>query len=393
MESPPANASVSPASATPAETDRDRLFKLSLDLLCIAGLDGRFKQVNPSWTRVLGWSEEELLSRLVADFMHPEDRERTLAARAGLAKGVPVRGLENRYRCKDGSYRWLAWQTTIEPGATTVFAVARDVTERRRLDEENLILSKLESTGILAGGIAHDFNNLLSGLMLSLEMIKLNGPLNAEQENYRHEAMAAAHAAHTLTERLIAFANGGGSVRKPTELAPLLRQSLELALRGSHVRGECDVAADLWPAEIDADQIAQVIRNLALNASEAMPHGGRVQLRAENAVLTAPNPLEIPAGNYVRIDLTDAGAGIAPELLPKIFDPYFSTKRRGTQKGMGLGLTICHTVVERHGGALTVSSQPGQGTTVQCHLPASPLAAPPLTPTPAPEAGPSPLNS
>ncbi|MBC7366829.1 MAG: PAS domain-containing protein [Undibacterium sp.] len=322
--------------------------------------------------------------------MHPEDRERTLEARANLAEGVPVRGLENRYRCKDGSYRWLAWQTAIEPGATTVFAVARDVTERRRLDEENLILSKLESTGILAGGIAHHFNNLLFGLMLSLEMIKLDGPLNAEQETYRHEAMTSAHAAHTLTERLIAFANVGGSVRKPTELTPLLRQSLELALRGSHVRGECDVAVDLWPAEIDADQIARLIRNLALNACEAIPRGGRVQLRAENVVLTAPNQLEIPAGHYVCISMADAGAGIAPDLLPKIFDPYFSTKRRGSQKGMGPGLTICYTVIERHGGALTVNSLPGQGTTVQCQFPASLPDTPPLTPASAP--GPAPLS-
>ena len=373
MQAPQGPLSSSAAQLVQAEADRDRdrLFDLSLDLMCIAGLDGCFKQVNPSWTRVLGWSREELLSRPIAEFMHPEDRERTLRARADLARGIPVRGLENRYLCKDGSYRWLSWQSSVEPGAATVFAVARDITERRQLDHEHLILSKLESTGILAGGIAHDFNNLLTNLQLNLEMIGLTGPLAPTQKQHVSQARETLHAARALTEQLLTFAQGGVSAHRIIDLKNLLQQSLDVALSGSNVRGESTFAPDLWPVEVDEAQIGQVIRNLVLNARESMPAGGIVRLRAENVALDSGLGTDSPSGNYVRIAVIDEGAGIPPEVLPKIFDPYFSTKQRGAQKGMGLGLTICHSVLQKHGGTIAVESRPEHGTTVLCHLPAA----------------------
>jgi PAS domain S-box-containing protein len=353
------------------EDDRERHFNHSLDLLCIAGLDGYFKQVNPSWTRVLGWSRSELLARPVAEFIHPEDRERTLLARANLAKGVPVRELENRYLCKNGTYRWLSWQSSIEPGNSTVFGVARDITERRQIEHGHLIVSKLQSTGILAGGIAHDFNNLLTGLMLNLEMIRLGGDLNPQQHKHVQQALDIARAANVITAQLLTFASGGDMVHKSTDLRKLLQQSLELALSGSNSRGDHQIAPDLRPAEVDEDQIAQVIRNLVLNAREAMPDGGIVLLQAENIGLDSSNNLELPPGNYLRISVSDEGEGIPPEILPRVFDPYFSTKQRGNQKGMGLGLTICHSVIRKHGGTITVDSQVARGTTIHCYLPAS----------------------
>ncbi|MEZ0218036.1 MAG: ATP-binding protein [Rariglobus sp.] len=363
------------AQPTQAAAERDRLFNLSLDLLCVAGLDGYFRQVNPSWTRVLGWTPEELLARPVADFMHPEDRERTLQARAGLAKGVPVRGLENRYLCKDGAYRWLSWQSSVEPGAKTVFAVARDITERRQADQERLVLSKLESTGILAGGIAHDFNNLLASLLLNLEMIEVFGPLNDRQKPLLRQALETVESSQTLTEQLLTFADGGAWSRNLTDLRPLLQHSLELGLGGSSLLGECLLPPDLWPAEVDASQISQVVRNLVLNAREASAEGGRVMLRAENLPLAACNTPNLRPADYLHISVHDEGAGIPAEALPKVFDPYFSTKRRGPQKGMGLGLTICHAVVQKHGGTLLIDSTPGGGTTVHCYLPAALPAA------------------
>ena len=385
MQAPhgPLSSSAMQPSQVEADRDRDRLFDLSLDLMCIAGLDGYFRQVNPSWTRVLGWSKDELLSRPISDFMHPEDRERTLRARADLARGIPVRGLENRYLCKDGSYRWLAWQSSIEPGAATVFAVARDITERRQSDHEHLILSKLESTGILAGGLAHDFNNLLTNLQLNLEMIGLTGPLAPHQKQHVSQAGETLHAARALTEQLLTFAQGGVSAHRIMDLKPLLQRSLDVALSGSNVRGESALAPDLWTAEVDEAQIGQVIRNLVLNAREAMPAGGTVRLRAENVVFDTSQSADSPPGDYVRITVTDEGAGIPPEVLPKIFDPYFSTKQRGAQKGMGLGLTICHSVLQKHGGTIAVESRPERGTTVFCHLPAARFhAAPTVAPAP-----------
>ncbi len=375
----------------PPESGYDRLFNLSFDLLCIAGLDGYFKRVNPSWTRVLGWSEAELLSRPVESFMHPEDRERTLEARKQLARGEPVRELENRYLCKDGSHRWLSWQSVVEPGASTVFAIARDITERRQREHEQLVMSKLESTGILAGGIAHDFNNLLAGLLLNLEMVSACGATSAEQDGFLQQARQSVHAAKALTQQLLAFADGGVASRRIVEVKGLLRRTLELALGGGEIRGECVLAPDLWPADIDEALIGQAVRSLVLNAREATPAGGTVRLVAENTTLAAAHGAGLPAGDYLCIRIMDAGAGMPRDVLARAFDPYFSTKQRGTQKGMGLGLTIARTAIRQHGGAIAVDSTPGGGTTVTCYLPAARAEAAavpvePRTDAPAPAA-------
>ncbi|ACB75443.1 PAS/PAC sensor signal transduction histidine kinase [Opitutus terrae PB90-1] len=368
--SPFAVPTTSPSLCLTDVADYRQLFDLSLDLFCIADLDGHFKRVNPSWTRVLGWSEAELLSRPVESFMHPEDRERTLAARATLARGTPVRGLENRYLCRDGSYRWLSWQSSLAPGSSLVYAVARDITERRQLEHERLVVSKLESTGILAAGIAHDFNNLLSRLLLNLEALRYSGPISPAQASQLGEARQAIQAAGALTRQLIAFAEGGAPSRRIHDVCPLLRDSLETSLRGSDLVAESVIAPDLWEVDADEDQLRQVIRGLVLNAREASHPGATVRLRADNHTLAAATETGQPAGDYLRIRIEDDGVGIPAESLPKIFDPYFSTKQRGTQKGMGLGLTICRTIVRKHGGAIAVESLVGHGTVVTVDLPA-----------------------
>ena len=371
----PASSAVSVSAARPPlpeKADLDRFFSLSLDLMCVAGVDGYFRRVNPAWTRALGWSEAELLARPVADFMHPEDRERTLRARARLAKGIPVLGLENRYVCKDGSFRWLAWHSSIEREAGLVYAVARDITERRQSDHEHLVLSKLQSTGLLAGGIAHDFNNLLTSLLLNLEMVPLSGATNTQQGQHLRQAQETVRAAQALTQQLVTFAQGGGAARRTIDARSLLRQSFELALSGSSLRAECELASDLRSVDVDETQLAQVVRNLALNAREAMAGGGgTVWLRAENATVEEAQAGDLAPGDYVSFSVTDEGAGIPPDALPRVFDPYFSTKQRGTQKGMGLGLTICHAILQKHGGQILIDSRPGVGTTVRCLLPAA----------------------
>lgn len=351
------------------EGDFIQLFNLSLDLLCIAGIDGYFKRVNPSWTRVLGWTEAELLARPVEDFMHPDDRERTLQARADLAKGKLVRGLENRYLCKDGSHRWLSWQSSISADALVVFAVARDITERRQLDYERLVLSKLESTGILAGGIAHDFNNLLASLMLNLEMVSLCAPTTAEQKLHLRQAEQSVIAGKALTQQFIAFAGGGVPSRQINDLSSLLRESLDVALHDSAIKGECVIAANLWAVDVDEDQFREVLRGLILNAREASAPGGIVHLDARNVRLEQHFGSDLPAGDYLRIQISDQGAGMTADILPKIFDPYFSTKQRGTQKGMGLGLTLSRTIIQKHRGSIAIESAPNRGTIVTCHLP------------------------
>lgn len=360
-------------SAQPPASDVDyrRLFDLALDLLVVAGLDGYFKRVSPSWTRVMGWTEEELLSRPVADFMHPEDRERTLTARAGLAGGEPVVGLQNRYLCRDGTFRWLAWQSSVDLKTQTVYAVARDITEQRRFEQEQLVFSKLESTGILAGGIAHDFNNLLGGMLLGLDMVPVCGPLNTEQESYLRRAREAVIAANTLTQKLITFAKGSASEMSLVDLKALLPEAAEVALLGSEIHREFAIDPALASVEADGGQISQVISGLVLNAREAMDARGTVRIEAANVDEPATGSAGGARSRFVRIRIIDSGAGIPSEILPKVFDPYFSTKARGARKGMGLGLTICRSIIQRHGGRIEIASTPNRGTTVTCLLPAA----------------------
>jgi PAS domain S-box-containing protein len=246
-----------------------------------------------------------------------------------------------------------------------------DVTIRKQAEKDRLVLGKLESTGILAGGIAHDFNNLLAGILMSLETIESNQSSPEDLVLALLDAKHAVSAARALTQQLITFARGGATTRQTTDLGRLLNESAPLALSGSNVRSEIFVDPDLWSAEVDVGQIGQVVRNLVLNAREAMPAGGVVSLRAENVVLGPGHGPAIAPGKYVRIRVADHGCGIPADVLPKIFDPYFSTKLRGKQKGMGLGLTICHSVVQKHAGAITVESTRGTGTTFEVFFPAS----------------------
>ena len=377
MSASPSSSSSDPLPPSQNGADLDRFFELSLDLLCIAGLDGFFKRVNPSWTRVLGWSEAELLSRPVAEFMHPDDRERTLQARARLAKGIPVIGLENRYRCKDGSYRWLSWQSSLHGEAGMVIAVARDITERRQSDEERLVLSKLESTGVLAGGVAHDFNNMLASLLLNLELLRLVGPVNEAQASHVRQALETVRTAQGLTRQLVTFAHGARTPGRVIDLRSLLRATVDAVPAPAHVRFECDLAPGLWPVEIEESQLKQVMNNLIFNALEAMSaESGVVSISARNVPPDAGHAGGGAGAPQVCFVVADSGSGMSPETREKVFDPYFSTKRRGPQKGMGLGLTICHAILRQHGGQILVEANPGGGTSVRCYLPAALGGAP-----------------
>ncbi|MCE9613446.1 MAG: response regulator [Lentisphaerae bacterium] len=250
-------------------------------------------------------------------------------------------------------------------------AAVTDITERKRADVDRLVLSKLESTGILAGGIAHDFNNLLTVIFLNLELGRMLAPAGEEWGQRLGEAKKAILMARDLTQQLLTFAEGGAPVLKVIDLATTIRESAALALSGSRVQAELHIPDNLWTAEADAGQIRQVLRNLILNAREAMPEGGVVTIQAENVALRAHHVPVLPDGRYVRMSIVDRGNGIPKDVLPKIFDPYFSTKQRGEQKGMGLGLTLCHTILQKHGGAIAVESAVGFETTFILYLPAS----------------------
>jgi two-component system, cell cycle sensor histidine kinase and response regulator CckA len=261
-------------------------------------------------------------------------------------------------------------EASVDTSGLECRAALTDITERKQVEEDRLILSKLESTGIMAGGIAHDFNNLLMILLLNLELAQTFVQPNEELASLLEQAKQAALDSQRLTKRLVAFAQGGAPVRELISLTELIRESARLTVSSSRTHCDFSMAEDLWPAEVDAGQIGQAIMNLVVNAQEAMPQGGVVSIRAENVVLETHKHLSLPPGDYVRLSIADQGVGISKEVLSKIYDPYFSTKQRGKQKGMGLGLTICHTIIQHHGGAISVESEPGVGTTFHIHIPA-----------------------
>jgi signal transduction histidine kinase/ActR/RegA family two-component response regulator len=249
--------------------------------------------------------------------------------------------------------------------------VVTDITSQREAEANRLILSKLESAAILAGGIAHDFNNLLTVILMNVELGLRSAPGAADFETYLADARKAVMRARGLTQQFVTFTSGGEPFRKPTALAGLIQEAAQLALSGSRVQFEFVPPPDLWLVDVDEGQLVQVFQNLVLNAREAMPTGGGVTAQAKNVILKSGEVPPLPPGEYVQVSITDSGGGIPREIQAKIFDPYFSTKQRGEQKGMGLGLTICHAIIKRHGGAITVASRLGEGTTFHLHLPAS----------------------
>jgi len=250
-------------------------------------------------------------------------------------------------------------------------ALLEQMAERQRMEDELLKARKIKSVGVLAAGIAHDFNNLLTGILGYVSLAKVVAQTNATVVAYLTAAEQACQRATALTQQLLTFAKGGAPVRHTVSIVELLQECVSFALRGANVRGDIQIVKDLWPVDVDAGQINQVIHNIVLNAMQAMPGGGAVQMRAENIVLAAGVPFPLPDGRYVKITVQDSGCGIPKEVLSNIFDPYFTTKSEGS----GLGLATAYAIVIKHEGYITIASEVGVGTTVIIYLPASQKAA------------------
>lgn len=244
--------------------------------------------------------------------------------------------------------------------------VLHDVTERIRIESERIKTEKLDSLSHMAAGIAHDFNNLLTTSLGNVSFARANAATPAEVKNLLGDAEAALQEARTLTRQLMTFAQGGTQAKTTIDPAPLIREAVEFALRGSRSRLEFQLSPSLWKIEADTSQIGQALRSLAINADEAMPGGGSIQIQAENVLLDSDDPIPLPPGRYVRCSITDSGVGIPERVLPKIFDPYFTTKQQGS--GMGLATTL--SIIRSHGGHIDVDSRMGIGTTFDIYLPA-----------------------
>ena len=351
------------------------LFERNLAGVYRTTIDGRLLDCNNAFARIYGYeSREEIMQRAAEDLhVSPEARQDFIAALK--SKGMHL-NLESQGRRKDGSLIWLLESATLVPGEEAglmeIEGMLIDITERRRLEEELLKADKLESVGILAGGIAHDFNNILTSIIGNVSLARMYLKPGSKEFDLLSAAETASMRAKGLTNQLLTFAKGGAPAKETASISNLIKESSLDMLKGSKSKCELSIAGDLWPVEADPKQISQGISNIVINADQAMPEGGIIQVKAENLVLEEEQGLPVNLGKYIRISIKDQGIGIAEKHLSKIFDPYFTTKSAGS----GLGLATAYSIIKKHNGHISVDSSPGAGTTFHIYLPASDKAVP-----------------
>ena len=271
---------------------------------------------------------------------------------------------------------WFELLAYPSGGGVSVFL--RDVTDRKRVEEERLTTDKLESLGTLAGGIAHDLNNLLTVISGNIGLAQIEAPESpANLLSFLSRAGEAAQHAAQLSNQLLTFSKGGTPLKRVVSISDLVSQAAEFALHGSNLRSDLDIQGGLWRSAVDPAQIEQVINALVINAREAMPRGGIVRVSARNLEIDANSGLPIRPGRYVKVQVADNGGGIENRLVTKIFDPYFTTKSTGT----GLGLSISYSVVKKHGGLLHLERTSADGSTFTFYLPATDSEPPVPEPT------------
>ncbi len=339
------------------------------------GRQGNFIEVNSSGCQLLGRSREEILASTPGDFVDPDIVEAIPELVAQLReKGDAL--FELTLVHKDGTHIPVEisdrfWQFEGKP---TVISTVRDIRERRRLEQEQLKVKQLESIGVLAGGIAHDFNNILAAVLGNINVAAL--VLDSEDQKPKvHKMLSSAEKAclraKDLTQQLLTFAKGGAPVKETAAIHEIVRDSADFVLHGSNVACQYELPDDLWLALIDKGQISQVVQNMTLNAMHAMPDGGTITIIAKNCVLESGSTIPLAPGKYIHFTISDTGIGIPAQHLSRIFDPYFSTKTKGTHKGSGLGLAVAHSVISRHGGHVSAESVMEKGSTFTIYLPAT----------------------
>jgi PAS domain S-box-containing protein len=359
--------------------ERERIWNLSQDLLVVVGADGYFRNVNPAWTRILGFRPEEVIGRHVDALIYPPDREATLAALA-QASQKNLNQFENRFLHRDGSFRWFSWSASHDDNGV-VYATGRHITAEKeaatalaRTEEALRHAQKMDAVGQLTGGIAHDFNNLLQGITGSLEMLKLridSGRYDSV-DRFVTGAINSASRAAALTHRLLAFSRRQPLDPKAVKVNPLVASMEDLLRRtlGERIKIELVLAGGLWPTLCDPNQLENAILNLCINARDAMPDGGKLTVETGNAHLDdvyAAGVRGLAPGQYACICVTDTGTGMPPDVLERAFEPFFTTKPLG--QGTGLGLSMIYGFAQQSEGHVRIYSEVGKGTTVKLYLP------------------------
>jgi len=360
------------------------LTELGPNAITVVDLLGIIRMLNPKALQLFGFANEsEAIGRAILDRIAPECRETCRIASLELLRNGAVADLELRLLHSDGSgfsgdvNASLLRDSQGQP--KLIIVVASDTTQRKQAEEERLKLQKMEAIGTLAGGLAHDFNNLLQGVFgyIALARLKLSEPEGAEA--MLGQAEQAINQAVNLTSQLLTFSKGGEPQKKRVVLTKTIENATRFALSGSSSSCTLAIARDLWSTDADEGQIAQVIQNIVLNASQAMQQSGIVKITADNVELPSRSTAALPeGGRFVRIQIADSGIGIPAQYLAKLFDPYFTTK----QQGSGLGLATSYSIVKRHQGTIVASSDPVTGTVFCIYLPAiAPQEEPQTAPT------------
>ena len=348
---------------------------------------GMVYSANPDWsTRILfnskdvcGYTEDDFFNKKIVwiDIIHPEDKSRILKEWS-ILQSEPT-GIIQEYRiiAKDGKIRWVrdSKRSSFKAGYFNgVDGVITDISDYKKQEEqqknqEQLLQQsqKLETIAILAGGIAHDFNNMLSVIMGNTSEALSQVNKNDDLYEIIGDIQEGTKQAQSLTQQLLTFAKGGAPIKKVVDLNQIIKKSVEFVLRGEKIKCEFTLSDDLWPVEVDPGQINQALNNFVINSNQAMPEGGIVHVKTKNTKIESENEIPVQPGKYVQITISDQGIGISESNISKIFDPYFSTK----QKGSGLGLATSYSIISKHGGHISVKSRLNHGTTFFIYLPAS----------------------
>jgi len=343
------------------------LFENIQDIYYACAVDGTILEVSPSIERVAGYRRDDLLGSSVYDlYADPTVREQLLEI---LEEQGVVNDFELLLKDADGQHvpceitSRLDFDRVGRPDR--IYGTLRNISERKRMEEELLKAQKLDSVGLLAGGIAHDFNNILTVLLGNISFARIDIDPQSELGRALADSERACGQARRLTQQLLTFSRGGMPVKKTVNIGALIEESVSFTLRGSAARCINRIAAALHPVKADAGQLTQALHNVILNAVQAMPDRGRVTVSAENVVVNRDSGLALADGEYVKISVRDEGDGIPAEVRQQVFDPYFTTR----EKGSGLGLATAYSIIKNHDGLIRFDTRVGEGTTFFIYLP------------------------
>lgn len=338
--------------------------------IVMIGLDGKVNLANAAAAKLHGYTDAESMVNIhVADLCDNDGRGVMERFQQQVMREGVVQASRVELRRRDGST--FPAEMSISPihdsdGEVAAFVgMAENISDQLRHQEELSKSAKLESVGVLAGGIAHDFNNILTAIIGNISFARLEANPDSEIARCLDEAEAASQRAAQLTNQLLTFARGGAPALEATSITDIISESARFALRGTGIKSDFQIQNKIPAVNADAGQISQVINNLMINASQAMAGSGTITISVESVTIQDHESLSLEPGDYVRTTIADEGAGISEEHLGKIFDPYFTTK----EKGSGLGLASTYSIIKRHRGHITVDSTVGAGTTFNIYLP------------------------